>query len=130
MDGRGWARYGWRTATTTAMATASDLGGSDVMHPTLSQHLAPRRVMVAIIGVLMLAFAIIAIGALASSVGESAPPAGRPAESEQGDAPAEAGEVPLQLRSGAVVVSPADATPQRRYAEWEINEMQARHPEP
>jgi hypothetical protein len=100
------------------------------MVPTLTQPPARRLRVVAVVGVLMLVLAAVAVGALASRDGGSAVTGTRPTSPVENVPPAETRTAPAPLESGPTVASPADPTPTPVYEEWQINEMNARHPEP
>ena len=100
------------------------------MVPTLTLRLARRIHIVAMAAAITPALAVVAIGALASHDGGSAATVARPARSAESVAPAGMSPAPVLLPPGAVMAPPAAATPQSVYADWQINEMSARHPEP
>lgn len=77
-----------------------------------------------------LALASVAAGTLAEDSRGSAATVSRPAGAVEGVAPAEPRAAPLALPTVPAMAPPAEALPQPVYADWQINEMTARHPEP
>ena len=98
------------------------------MVPTLTRRPARRSLVLALLGALTLALAGVGVGALASQDGGRTATVFRPAGAVEDTAPI--GPYTVPIRSGPAVALPSDPTPRRVYADWQINEMNARHPEP
>ena len=82
-----------------------------------------------LVGILALGFAVGLVSASAWPGHGSPAVVVRPAASGEDIAPAGARATQILPPSGPAV-APTDARPRRVYADWQINEMTARHPEP
>jgi hypothetical protein len=100
------------------------------MVPTRMQRPIRRSLMVAVAAGVTLAIAVVGVGALGSHEEGSAATVTRPAGSVQGVARTAPRAAPVPLPSGPAMAPPTDAPPQRVFEDWQINEMNARHPEP